>query len=345
MVSDRRRCSRKMSTSEPHILVTGGAGYIGSHTVIALRNSGKALVVLDNLSTGTKALVPDDVPMVVGDIKDSNVVRETLKKYAVTSVMHFAGSIVVSESVSDPLAYYANNTEASLRFIRCCHEMDVGAFVFSSTAAVYGNPAKRLVDETAPTMPINPYGASKLMTERMLRDISAATGLRIAILRYFNVAGADLEGRSGQIGPNTSHLIRTAAEVARGARSYMEIFGTDYDTPDGTCIRDFIHVSDLATAHVLALDHLLETRENLILNCGYGTGYSVREVLVATQALAEKPLEIREAGRRLGDAAELIANSAQIREVLSWTPAYNDLSLIIKTALDWEKRKAVLDLS
>ncbi len=334
-----------MSTSEPHILVTGGAGYIGSHTVIALRNYGKALVVLDNLSTGTKALVPDDVPMVVGDIKDSNLVRETLKKYAVTAVMHFAGSIVVSESVSDPLAYYANNTEASLRFMSCCHEMDVDAFVFSSTAAVYGDPAERLVDETAPTMPINPYGASKLMTERMLRDVSAATGLRIAILRYFNVAGADLKGRSGQNGPNTSHLIRTAAEVASGARSHMEIFGTDYDTPDGTCIRDFIHVSDLATAHVLALDHILETRENLLLNCGYGTGYSVREVLMATQALAEKPLDIREADRRLGDAAELVADSAQIRKVLNWTPAYDDLSLIIRTALDWEKRKALLAVS
>ena len=172
--------------------------------------------------------------------------------------MHFAGSIIVSESVADPLAYYANNTEASLRFISCCHEMDVDAFVFSSTAAVYGDPAQRRVDETAPTMPINPYGASKLMTERMLRDVSAATGLRIAILRYFNVAGADPMGRSGQIGPNTSHLIRTAAEVAIGARSYMEIFGTDYDTPDGTCIRDFIHVSDLATAHIRALDYLLK---------------------------------------------------------------------------------------
>ncbi len=334
-----------MSNSEPHILVTGGAGYIGSHTVIGLRDSGKAVVVLDNLSSGSKALVPDDVPMIVGDIKDTDLVRRTLERYAVSAVMHFAGSIIVSESVADPLAYYTNNTEASLRFISCCHEMDVDAFVFSSTAAVYGDPAQRRVDETAPTMPINPYGASKLMTERMLRDVSAATGLRIAILRYFNVAGADPMGRSGQIGPNTSHLIRTAAEVASGARSYMEIFGTDYDTPDGTCIRDFIHVSDLATAHIRALDYLLETRENLLLNCGYGTGYSVREVLLATQTLADKPLDIREACRRLGDAAELVSDSRQIREILSWTPAFDDISLIIKTALDWEKRKAALNLS
>ena len=334
-----------MSNSEPHILVTGGAGYIGSHTVIALRDSRKAVVVLDNLSSGSKALVPDDVPMIVGDIKDTDLVRRTLERYAVSAVMHFAGSIIVSESVADPLAYYANNTEASLRFISCCDEMDVDAFVFSSTAAVYGDPAQRRVDENASTMPINPYGASKLMTERMLRDVSAATGLRIAILRYFNVAGADLKGRSGQIGPNTSHLIRTAAEVAIGARSYMEIFGTDYDTPDGTCIRDFIHVSDLATAHIRALDYLLETRENLLLNCGYGTGYSVREVLLAAQTLVDKPLDIREACRRLGDAAELISDSRKIREILSWTPAFDDLSLIIKTALDWEKRRAALNLS
>ena len=252
--------------------------------------------------------------------------------------MHFAGSIISSESVTYPLKYYSNNTTASQSLIECCVNSDVEAFIFSSTAAVYGNPDKIPVAETAPTIPITPYGWSMLMTEWMLCDVSSVNRMRYAVLRYFNVAGADIDGRSGQVGPNSSHLIRVACELATERRAEMSIFGTDYDTPDGTCIRDFIHVSDLATAHVSTLHHLLENRKNLILNCGYGHGFSVREVLNVVEELVKRSLAINAGARRDGDATELISDSSLIRDVLDWQPHFNNLEIIVKTALDWEAR-------
>jgi len=322
------------------ILVTGGAGYIGSHTVLALREAGYSVIVVDNLSTGRRELVPDEVPLVVGDVADQELIAEVIREHDCRGVLHFAGSIIVPESVTDPLKYYANNTVASRNLIECCVGGGVKAFVFSSTAAVYGNPSEFPLTEEAETLPINPYGSSKLMTEWMLRDVSAASELRYAALRYFNVAGADPQGRSGQAGPNTSHLIRVACEVATGQRPEMSIFGEDYDTPDGTCIRDYIHVSDLADAHVLALEYLLQNKKNLTLNCGYGRGFSVKEALDVVRKLADGPMTIRSAERREGDAAELVADSKKIREVLGWKPKRDDLEEIVSSALEWERKLA-----
>lgn len=325
-----------LRTVKGKILVSGGAGYIGSHTVLALREAGYEVVVVDNLSTGQRALVPADVPLIVGDIADQNLVSQVLQDHACMAVFHFAGSILVPESVTNPLKYYANNTAASRDLIECCIAQGVGALVFSSTAAVYGNLRESPVSEEAETNPINPYGSSKLMTEWMLRDVSAMSNFRYAALRYFNVAGADPQGRSGQIMANTSHLIRVACEVATGTRSEMSIFGEDYDTPDGTCIRDYVHVSDLAFAHVLTLRHLLEKRENLTLNCGYGHGFSVREVLDVVEDLADRPMVIKSAGRRDGDASIVVSDSRKIRNVLNWSPKFDDLRGIVKSTLDWE---------
>ncbi len=327
--------------AEAHVpvLVTGGAGYIGSHTVLALRDFGYPVIVIDNLSTGDRQLVPKSVPLVIGDIRDQNLVSEVLGKQNCRAVMHFAGSIIVPESVSNPLKYYANNTAVSQSLIECCVNSGVDAFIFSSTAAVYGNPDWVPVTEKAPTLPVTPYGSSKLMTEWMLRDISAVSRLRYAALRYFNVAGADLDGRSGQVGPNTSHLIRVACELATGKRENMLIFGTDYDTPDGTCIRDFIHVSDLALAHVLTLRYLLEQGENLVLNCGYGHGFSVREVLDIVKQLVNRPLKINTGSRRDGDTAKLISDPTKIQDLLNWEPKFDNLSLIVETALNWESTR------
>lgn len=252
--------------------------------------------------------------------------------------MHFAGSIVVSESVADPLRYYANNTAASRDLIECCLREEIETFIFSSTAVVYGVPAGVPIPETADTQPINPYGTSKLMTEWMLRDVAASGDLRYAALRYFNVAGADPAGRSGQAGPASTHLIRVATELACGKRAEMSIYGTDYDTPDGTCIRDYIHVCDVADAHVLALRHLTDSSRSFVLNCGYGHGYSVRQVLDAVQDVAGVPMTIREAGRRDGDAAVLVSDSRKIRETLGWRPRFDDLKAIVKSALDWERK-------
>jgi len=328
-----------MADTRPAILVTGGAGYIGSHAVHALRDAGYPVVVIDDLSTGHRALVPDGVPLIVGDVSDQPLVRDALHTHGCTGVMHFAGSIVVPESVADPLKYYGNNTEASRRLIESCIAGGVSAFVFSSTAVVYGIPETVPIPETAATNPISPYGTSKLMTEWMLRDVAAAADFRYAVLRYFNVAGADPNGRSGQAGPVTTHLVRTACELITGKRRYIEIFGTDYDTPDGTCIRDYIHVSDLAEAHVLALEALLNGRQDLVVNCGYGHGISVREVLDMAQSLADGPLDIRDAERRPGDAPYLIADTQKIRKTLGWQPRFDDLETIVRSALAWERAR------
>ena len=296
------------------------------------------MVVLDNLSKGRREAVPHDVPLVVGDVGDATTVAPVLKKFAVGAVMHFAGSIVVPESVADPLKYYDNNTSASRTLIATCLAGGVDTFIFSSTAAVYGEPEIVPVPEHAATSPASPYGMSKLMVEWMLRDTAVATDLRYAVLRYFNVAGADPEGRAGQSSPEATHLIKRACQTALGARGVMDIFGDDYDTPDGTCLRDYIHVTDLVDAHVLALRHLLGHGENLTLNCGYGRGYSVREVLGAVEQEAGSRFTQRVGPRRPGDIAELVAANDQIRRRLGWQPKYDDLGLIVRTALAWERR-------
>lgn len=325
------------------VLVTGGAGYIGSHTILALCERGHDVVVIDNLSTGHRQLVDPSIPLIVGDIADQELVSGVLTEHKCDAVLHFAGSIIAPESLVDPLKYYVNNTENSRKLIECCVDSDVNTLVFSSSAAVYGNPPANPVSEDAATAPLNPYGSSKLMTERMLRDVAAATNLRYAALRYFNVAGADPMGRTGQMGPNSTHLIRVASELALGKRSNMSIFGVDYDTPDGTCIRDYIHVTDLADAHVHALDHLLRSRQSFTVNCGYGRGYSVREVIAAVQEKCDHPLDIRVAGRRSGDAAAVVADPARIRALLPWTPRHDDLEQIVASTLAWERAIATRD--
>jgi UDP-glucose 4-epimerase len=319
------------------VLVTGGAGYIGSHVVLALRDSEFDVIVLDDLTTGYAPLVSGLAPLIVGDVGDRELVRDLLTSRHVTAVMHFAGSIVVPDSIADPLAYYQNNTVKSHTLIQACVDAGVQSFIFSSTAAVYGIPDTLPVEESAPTRPINPYGTSKLMTEWMLRDASDAYRLRYAILRYFNVAGADPSGRSGQSAINATHLIKVACEVALGRRSVMRVFGDDYDTPDGTCIRDYIHVADLATAHVLALRYLRSNGGGTILNCGYGRGYSVREVLTAVEAAAGRKLQTVVGPRRSGDPPVLIAKSARIKRILNWHPSYDDLDVIVASALAWER--------
>lgn len=303
---------------------------------MALREADYGVVIIDDLSTGRREAVPDDVELVVGDVADSGLVAGVLADHHIEYVMHFAGSIVVEESVSDPLKYYRNNTGASRNFIESCVNAGVAGFVFSSTAAVYGIPEAVPVTEQSPVAPINPYGYSKLMTEQVLRDVAPVSNLRHAILRYFNVAGADPGERSGQVIENATHLIKIACEVATGRRDVISIFGTDYPTPDGTCIRDFIHVSDLADAHVRVLEWLAAGDQCATFNCGYGRGYSVREVLEAVGEAAGRALNVTEAPRRAGDSPEIVADSALLRRETGWSPRHDDLALIVKTALDWE---------
>jgi len=319
------------------ILVTGGAGYIGSHTVLAFRQAGYRVIVLDDLSTGSRRAVPDDVIFFAGDAGNQATTTDLLRRYGVATVVHFAGSIVVPESVSNPLKYYRNNTEVSRSLIAACVDAGVKTLVFSSTAAVYGEPETVPIGEGTPACPENPYGRSKLVTEWMLRDTVAAHDFRFIALRYFNVAGADPEGRTGQSTPNATHLIKVACQVALGSRPYIEIFGDDYDTPDGTCVRDFIHVADLAEAHVDAVRHLQDGGESLILNCGYGRGYSVSEVLSTLERVSGCVLDARKAPRRPGDTPEVVADARRIRSLFHWTPRYDDLELIIRSALDWER--------
>ncbi|MGH6945100.1 MAG: UDP-glucose 4-epimerase GalE [Geminicoccaceae bacterium] len=320
------------------LLVTGGAGYVGSHVVLTLRDAGWPVVVLDDLSTGRRAALPDEVELVEGDVGDTRLLADLLENRAIRAVLHFAGSVAVEESVREPLVYYRNNAMKSLALIEACVRAGIEGFVLSSTAAVYGNPEHVPVAEDASTRPLNPYGRSKLMIEQMLADADAAFGLRHVILRYFNVAGADPAGRSGLATPNATHLLKVACEAALGKRKSILLFGNDYPTPDGTCVRDFIHVSDLADAHVRALEHLLAGGTSLTLNCGYGHGCSVREVLDTVARVHGSPLAVEAAPRRPGDAVEVVAASGRIRSELGWRPRYDDLERIVRDALAFERR-------
>jgi UDP-glucose 4-epimerase len=328
------------SQRAPSVLVTGGAGYIGSHVVLALVEAGWRVVVLDDLSTGHRAAVAEGVPLVIGDVADRELVAGLLAKHAIRAVVHLAGSVVVSDSIAQPLAYYANNTLAGHALISACVAAGVAAFVFSSTAAVYGDPETLPVTEETTPRPVNPYGRSKLMTEWMLCDAHAAYGLPYLVFRYFNVAGADPAGRAGPSTPGATHLLKRACAAAVGRQPRLQIFGTDYPTPDGTCIRDFIHVGDLAAAHVAALDHLRRGGESLILNCGYGRGYSVREVVAAVERISGRRLEVEQAPRRPGDPVAVVAAADLIQARLDWRPRYDDLDTIVAHALRWERKLA-----
>lgn len=320
------------------ILITGGAGYIGSHVVKQLGEAGERIVVLDNLCTS----LPEAVlygELVVGDTGDKELVQRLLHEHNVETVMHFAAHTMVPESVENPLKYYYNNTCNSRNLLECCQQSGVKYFIFSSTAAVYGTPKEDgMLTEENPTVPINPYGTSKLMTEWMLRDLAAASDLKYVALRYFNVAGCDPKGRIGQSTPNATLLIKVACEVAVGKRPYLSIFGTDYPTPDGTGIRDYIHVEDLADAHLKALEYLHKNGNSVMLNCGYGHGYSVREVLDAVQRVNGSPIPIKEEARRAGDPPKLVAKTERLLKLLEWEPHYDDLDFIIKTSLAWERK-------
>ncbi|HSN72070.1 MAG TPA: UDP-glucose 4-epimerase GalE [Steroidobacteraceae bacterium] len=319
------------------ILVTGGAGYIGSHVVRQLGERGEDVVVLDNLSTGFKRAVLCGT-LVVGDTGDKALVARILAEHDIETVMHFAAHTIVPESVANPLKYYRNNTCATRSLLECCQQAGVSHFVFSSTAAVYGVPAGGFASEDTPTSPINPYGTSKLMSEWMLRDLAAATPLRYVALRYFNVAGCDPGGRIGQSTVGATLLTKVACEVAVGRRSRLSIFGTDYETPDGTGVRDYIHVEDLATAHLKALDYLRAAGDSVTLNCGYGHGFSVREVIATVERAAGHKLEVVEEARRPGDPPHLVACADRIREVLGWQPAFDDLLEIARSQLAWERK-------
>ena len=326
------------------VLVTGGAGYIGSHAVLALLDAGWQVVVIDNLVTGFAWAVDDRATLVEADIADEATVRQVMRDHDVVAIMHFAGSIIVPESVTDPLKYYRNNPAASRSLIESAVTCGVKHFIFSSTAATYGVPESVPIPETAPKAPINPYGSSKLMTEIMLRDVAAAHPINYCALRYFNVAGADPEGRSGQSTAGATHLIKVAVEAATGKRESVGVFGTDFDTPDGTGVRDYIHVSDLAAAHVAALDLLVEKPgESHTLNCGYGHGYSVLEVLDAVDRVTNRTIERRMEGRRAGDPPALVADNRAILATLPWRPRHDDLEAIINDALAWERKLAERD--
>jgi UDP-glucose 4-epimerase len=319
------------------ILITGGAGYIGSHMVHALIDRQEKVVVLDNLSTGRRWLLPSGATFVEGSTGDALLVQQIIQTHHIREIIHFAASIVVPESVAQPLRYYENNTANSRTLLEAAIRGGVERFVFSSTAAVYGEPRRVPVDEDAPLTPTSPYGASKWMTEIMLRDVAVAHGLRYAALRYFNVAGADPQLRTGQSGPQVTHLIKIAAQAATGQRGGVDVYGTDYATRDGTCERDYVHVSDLAAAHGLALDYLRDGGESVTLNCGYGHGYTVREVIDATKRVSGVDFPVREAPRRPGDPARLVAATERIRAILGWQPAYDNLEQIIAHALAWER--------
>ena len=328
---------KKDAPTNTRILVTGGAGYIGSHVVKLLGAAGHAVTVIDNLSTGRREAVLCG-ELVVGDIGDRKVLDAVLGRGGFDAVMHFAGSIVVPESVTDPLKYYANNTGNTLELLRACARHGVNRFIFSSTAAVYGMPDQALVAEDAPLAPINPYGASKMMSERMIIDTAAASPLEYVILRYFNVAGAEAEGRLGQAGGVATHLIRVASQTALGLRPEMTIYGEDYATPDGTCIRDYVHVEDLAEAHLQALAYLQRDGESAVLNFGYGRGLSVREVIEAVKRVSGVDFKVRIGARRAGDPARLVASCDRLRAAFHWEPRRPSLDDIASSALAWEKR-------
>jgi len=321
------------------ILVTGGAGYIGSHMVHALVDAGERVVVLDNLTTGFDWAVARGASPVIGDCGDQSRVAALIVEHGVDTVVHFAASIVVPDSVRDPLGYYRNNTVNAHALIETAVKQAVRHFIFSSTAAVYGNPARMPVREDDPTVPTSPYGSSKLMTEIMLRDAGAAHGLRHVILRYFNVAGADPLGRTGQSTKGATHLIKVAVETALGSRPKLDVFGTDYPTPDGTCIRDYIHVSDLVAAHRNALAYLRDGGPSTTLNCGYGRGFSVLEVIETVKRVSGVDFKVEFTGRRPGDPAQLVAACDRVHAVLNWQPNFNDLQTIVSHALAWERQR------
>jgi UDP-glucose 4-epimerase len=320
------------------VLVTGGAGYIGSHMVHALLDAGEPVVVLDNLSTGFDWAVPQGVPLIVAESGDQSRIAARIAEHAIDTIIHFAASLVVPDSVRDPLDYYRNNTVNSRALIEIAVKSGVRYFIFSSTAAVYGNPERVPVHEEDPTVPMSPYGSSKLMTEIMLRDADIAHGLPHVTLRYFNVAGADPLGRSGQSTKGATHLIKVAVETALGLRPKLEVFGTDYPTPDGTCIRDYIHVSDLVRAHSDALSYLRRGGASVTLNCGYGRGFSVLEVIETVKRVADVNFRVERAGRRPGDPARIVADCDRIRAILNWQPRFDNLQTIVAHALAWEEK-------
>lgn len=320
------------------VLVTGGAGYIGSHMVRALVDAGEAVVVIDNLSTGFSASLPEGVPLFIGDAADEQLVEGVIGAHEVESIIHFAGSVVVGESMRDPLGYYRNNTMTTRSLLTAAVKCGIGRFVFSSTAAVYGNPDQVPVAENAATRPLSPYGTSKLMTEIMLHDVASAHGMNYVVLRYFNVAGADPLARIGLSTVGATHLLKTAVEAATGQRPKIDVFGTDYPTPDGSCVRDFIHVSDLAQAHRAALSYLRDGGGSATLNCGYGRGYSVLETIEAVRRVSGRNFAIQYAPRRPGDIMTMIADTSLIRATLDWTPQFEDLDTIVAHALAWEAK-------
>ena len=320
------------------ILVTGGAGYIGSHMVHGLIAGGERVVVLDNLTTGFEWAVAPGAKLVVGDIADQELIYKLIKEHGIEAIIHFAGSIVVPESVSDPLGYYKNNTVNSRSLIECAVKGGVKHFIFSSTAAVYGNPEIVPVREDAALVPVSPYGSSKLMTEIMLRDAGFAHGLSYGVLRYFNVAGADPQGRTGQSTKGATHLIKVAVETALGRRAKMDVFGTDYPTPDGTCLRDYIHVTDLTQAHSDLLAYLRKGGASATANCGYGRGFSVLEVIDTVKKVSGVDFTVEMSPRRPGDPAQIVAASDRLRTLTGWQPKYDDLSVIVGHALAWERK-------
>lgn len=325
-----------------HVLVTGGAGYIGSHAVLALTAAGHRVTVLDDLSTGRAEAVTAPATLVRGSVTDPAALRALFARERFDAVMHFAARLIVPESVSMPLAYYATNVGGTVALLQACQDAGVGQFVFSSSAAVYGEPARMPITEDAPLAPINPYGATKAMSERVLADLAATGALRYVALRYFNVAGADPQLRTGEARPTATHLVNVACEVATGKRAALAVYGSDYPTPDGSCVRDYVHVSDLADAHVAALEHLAGGGPSVALNCGYGHGYSVREVIAALNGLLAAPLRVHEAPRRAGDPPALVADAGRIGAVLGWKPRHDDLTFILRTALEWERKRATL---
>lgn len=328
-----------MNEINKKILITGGAGYIGSHAVYAFLDAGYSVIVVDNLSTGIRKNLPSNLTFYQGDVGDSIFIDEILAQHQPRGILHFAGSIVVPESISDPYKYYWNNTVASLSLMNACLKNKVKRFLFSSSAAVYGIPADGIAFETSPTQPINPYGWSKLMTEQIIKDIANAHDLTFAILRYFNVAGADPKGHTGQSTPQATHLIKIACEVATGKRDYMTIFGTDYATKDGTCIRDFIHVDDLANAHLKIFEYIDTTNKNVCLNCGNGHGYSVLEVINTLEEILGRKISTEKGPRREGDPSILVANADLLREKINWHSKH-DLQTMITSALQWEEKNS-----
>ncbi|HKU07602.1 MAG TPA: UDP-glucose 4-epimerase GalE [Bradyrhizobium sp.] len=320
------------------VLVTGGAGYVGSHMVLALAEAGESVVVIDNLSTGFSAFLPEGVPLFIGDAGDENLVEGVIEQHNVESIIHFAGSVVVPDSMRDPLGYYRNNTFTTRNLLNAAVKGGVGRFIFSSTAAVYGNPDEVPVTEIAPTRPLSPYGFSKLMSEIMLHDVASAHGMKYVVLRYFNVAGADPQGRVGLATVGATHLLKIAVEAATGQRAKVDVFGSDYPTPDGSCIRDFIHVSDLAQAHRAALSYLRGNGDSVTLNCGYGRGYSVLETIEAVRRISGRNFAVQYSERRPGDIMTMVADTSRMRGLLDWAPQYDDLDTIATHALAWEEK-------